>query len=673
MNPPRRSRHGALRRLRALGGRARALVRSPEQLATLAEEQMETRQQLVHDGRKLHEDSLREQQELRRQVEALREDLDHQASVHQRQAVRLGRSIAALGEALARLEPPDPEGADVLVSVVLPVRDRRSVVGEAVRSVIDQTYPNWELLVVDDSCGDDSIAVVKSVAGDDERVRVLQGDGRGAPAARNIALHSTQGAVVTYLDSDNRWLPTYLAHVVQSFRDRPHIGALLAMQLVVDDRTREWSIRDDDHHLDDLERLNFVDLNAYSHRRQLIDQLGGFDESLRRLSDWDLVRRHAAHVVVGRIPVPGSVYRLGLPDQISHTEPARYFEYLVRSKHRVRRADGLRVLCAEWHYPQLSETYVQSDIEGLKRIGAHVEVWSEERGTGAPFESAEVVHHGDLRDAIHAVRPDVVLAHWLHLAAKVYDPVAEAGIPMVVRGHGFDFTSELVQRLATSPSVRRVYLFPHLFERFGGRFSRVRPLVVGFDAERYRPTASKDRRLVVRAGVGIPTKDYVTFLEVARRCPDHRFVLCLVTAHQLEHYVDEVVDLRDRMNAPVEIRVDVAHREVAELVAEAGIYLHTHRGQAPFGMPISIAEAMATGSYVLAPELPGCGAYVGDGADLYGSADHAAERIRATTAWDDAIWNDRSIRAIDRVFSQYANGDVAESMIRDWQESGIVS
>jgi glycosyltransferase involved in cell wall biosynthesis len=674
MTPTPRSGRSVLGRLRASVGRLRALLRTPDQLADLAEEQMETRQQLVHDGRKLHEQSVAGQQALEREVSELRAELERLASAHRGQVVRLGRSIAALGEAVAGLEPPEVSDADgPLVSVVLPVRDRRAVVADAVRSVLTQSYANWELIVVDDGSRDDSAAVVTAVAAGDERVQLLKGDGRGAPAARNRALEVARGEIVAYLDSDNRWLPSYLAHVVAAFRDRPDAGSALAMQLMVDERTREWSIRDDDHRSADLEHLNFVDLNAYSHRRSLIEQLGNFDESLRRLSDWDLVRRHAGQVVMVRIAVPGSVYRLGSPDQISSTEPAGYYEHLVRSKHRPLLADGLRVLCAEWHYPQLSETYVQSDIEGLKRLGAQVEVWSEESGTGAPFDSEEAVHHGDLAGAIEAARPDVVLAHWLHLAAKAYPSVSEAGVPMVVRGHGFDFASDLVEQLLAQPNVRRLYLFPHFIERVRQADSRLRPLPVGFDTQRYRPAGAKDRRLVVRAGVGIPTKDYATFLDASRRCPDHRFVLCLVTAHQLEGYVAEVVDLRNRMGAPVEIRVDVPHAEVAELVTKAGIYLHTHGEQAPFGMPISIAEAMATGAYTLVPDLPGGAAYVGDAADLYRSSEDAADRILAAAEWDDATWDGMARRAVDRAFARYGHVDVAESMVRDWQQAGIVT
>ena len=663
----------------------RALLWTPDQLAQLAEEQIVTRQQLLHHDRELHLEVQAEQRALRERLEELSDELNRVAAAanaieagvdhgHRRTAT-LGRSLAAIGEAVARIDAPDVDALDEgpLVSVVLPVRDRESVVGEAVQSVLDQTYPNWELLVVDDQSRDDSAGVVKRLVDGDTRVRLIAGAGRGAPAARNVALEQARGEIVTYIDSDNRWLPTYLAHVVTTYRAHPEIGSTVALQIVVDDRTRSWAMRDDDHPLADLQDLNFVDLNAYSHRRDLIDGLDGFDESLLRLSDWDLVRRFVAERPLTRIAVPGSVYRQGRDDQISNSAPFGWYAHLVRVKHLRPREHPLTVLCAEWHYPQLSETYVQADIEGLKQLGAHVEVWSEEQRTGAPFPSDEPIHRGELRDAIAEVRPHVVLTHWLNIGAQLSERIAETGVPMVVRGHGFEFTADRAAWLADQPNVRRIYVFPHFLAEVPDARDRIRSMPVGFDASRYTPSAEKDRSLVVRGGVAIPTKDYRTFFEVARTCREHRFVLCLVTAHRRERYLLEVVALRDELDAPVEIRVDAPHDEMSDLVKSAGIYLHTHNDQSPFGMPVSIAEAMATGCYVLAPDLPGCREYVARAGEVYTSAIEASALIRATVMWDDSIWRDVSNRAVDRAFSSFSNLRIAERMVADWEELGILA
>jgi glycosyltransferase involved in cell wall biosynthesis len=283
-----------------------------------------------------------------------------------------------------------------------------------------------------------------------------------------------------------------------------------------------------------------------------------------------------------------------------------------------------------------------------------------------------MVHRGSLGEAIAAARPDVVLTHWLNIGERVADELADASVPLVVRGHGFDFDLGTLGRLVEQRAVRRVYVFPHLYATLDAPENRVRPLEVGFDAERYTPAGGKDRLLVVRGGVAIPTKDYETFFEVASRCRTHRFVLCLAHAQQVEGHLDEVVARRDETGAPVEIRMDVSHDEMAELVAAAGIYLHTHGPQLPFGMPVSIAESMATGAYVIARDLPGCRSYLDGGGDVYADATEAAALIDATLGWDDRRWRAQAKRSIERAFSGFTNVRVAETMLRDWSDSGLI-
>ena len=99
---------------------------------------------------------------------------------------------------------------------------------------------------------------------------------------------------------------------------------------------------------------------------------------------------------------------------------------MIRDRGRGHPAKGLRVLLAEWHYPQASESYVRSDLIGLQALGAHVEVWSES-DVAVPYRPDAPLHRGDLADAIAAVRPDIVLTHWLHIGAQFRPAVGRPG------------------------------------------------------------------------------------------------------------------------------------------------------------------------------------------------------------------------------------------------------
>ena len=219
-------------------------------------------------------------------------------------------------------------------------------------------------------------------------------------AARNLALAAATGEIVAYLDVDNAWHPTYLARVVDALARRADAGWTVAAQLVVRPGAVP-AVRDDRLGAAALARQNFIDLNALAHRRALLDVVGGFDEERARLGDWDLVLRLMA--VAGepvRLPAIGSIYNDSPePRRISRSTPLHPHLALIRDRGRGHPAKGLRVLLAEWHYPQASESYVRSDLIGLQALGAHVEVWSES-DVAVPYQPDAPLHRGDLADAI---------------------------------------------------------------------------------------------------------------------------------------------------------------------------------------------------------------------------------------------------------------------------------
>lgn len=97
-----------------------------------------------------------------------------------------------------------------LVSIVMPNYNGSKYLEETVRSVIAQTYQNWELLFVDDCSSDDSLELVRAFG--DERIRIFQNEkNSGAAVSRNLALKMAKGRWIAFLDSDDLWLPDKLA------------------------------------------------------------------------------------------------------------------------------------------------------------------------------------------------------------------------------------------------------------------------------------------------------------------------------------------------------------------------------------------------------------------------------------------------------------------------------
>ncbi len=101
---------------------------------------------------------------------------------------------------------------DELVSIITPAYRVESIIRESIDSVIKQTYPKWEMLIADDCSPDSTAAVIAAAAADDFRIRLIQCDVNGGPAAaRNVALSQARGRWIAFLDSDDIWMPTKLA------------------------------------------------------------------------------------------------------------------------------------------------------------------------------------------------------------------------------------------------------------------------------------------------------------------------------------------------------------------------------------------------------------------------------------------------------------------------------
>jgi len=573
------------------------------------------------------------------------------------------RSIRWLAERWTTSAPAAREDGP-LISVIMPVWNRAGTVGTAIASVRAQTYRRFELLVVDDGSEDDTAAAVEPHLAD-ARVRWIAAPHGGEAAARNRGLAEARGDVVAYLDSDNTWTPMYLAAVAAAFAAHPECATAYAAQLVVDHRNGGFFVRGEPFDRAQLESANYIDVNAFAHRRELVDRFGAFDETLTRLSDWDLILRYTAERDPLALEVLGGYYHLGLPDQVTQQRDYAANAYRVRRKLERPAPATLRVLYALWHYPQLSESYVRAEIAALRRRGVAVEVWSE-TPPAAPYPPGVPVHGGALADAIEAARPTVVHVHWLGVALRHLDMVAEAGLPMTVRGHGLDFDPEIVRALVASPTVRGVYLFPAFAAALADAGEKVRPMPVCFDPDRYPPAGRKDPRLVVRVAAGLPTKDLDTVFHVARACDTHRVVLAVARVSGNEAFTDALVARNRALGSPVDLRVDLQHEEAAALVADAGIYLHTHGLLEPYGMPISIAEAMATGCTLVARRCPEAEAYVGGAGRCYDTAAEAAAVIRETLAWTDERWRQARLASIERAYGHFTDAVALRPLLDDW-------
>lgn len=227
-------------------------------------------------------------------------------------AESVGTVMAWIAQAHLRTSP--------LVSVILPTRNRAAQLPRAVASVIDQTYPNWELVVVDDGSDDGTGGVVATFG--DPRIRYHRVDHRGVCGARNVALAEARGDLIAYLDDDNTMHPGWLKAVVWGFEQHPEADAAYGA-FVIDDWTRvngpgagsPPTLFLHPYDRETLLRSNLADISAIAHRARLPE--ARFDEGLREMGDWDLLVRITAHRDPLVLPAIACFYATDAPNRLS--------------------------------------------------------------------------------------------------------------------------------------------------------------------------------------------------------------------------------------------------------------------------------------------------------------------------------------------------------------------
>lgn len=176
------------------------------------------------------------------------------------------------------------------VSVYLPTRNRCTLVVEAARSVLDQTFRDFELIIADDASDDDTPQTLARLAESDSRIKVVRASTRLGPSAiRNLAIDAACGELITGLDDDDLMLPRRVDDLV---RAAAHHESLICTGFYVerDGRRRMMNSTQRLITLNDLLHYNVVGNQALLRRRQFI-ALGGFDPDLPASEDYDLWTR----------------------------------------------------------------------------------------------------------------------------------------------------------------------------------------------------------------------------------------------------------------------------------------------------------------------------------------------------------------------------------------------
>lgn len=217
-----------------------------------------------------------------------------------------------------------------LVSVILPTRNRASMLPRAVESVTAQVYPNWEIVLTDDGSTDDTPNVIEQLRTrlGGARLNAERASAGGVCAARNCALARARGEFIVYLDDDNVLHPLWLKAVVWAFLQFPDKDIAYGGCIVDDLRRMNGKDAGDlpvynlfPFDRNRLAQGNFIDIGQVAHRRGLPEAC--FDEKLAGVGDWDLLLRLTRDREPLVIPAIATFYSTIAADRLS-CDPAFY-------------------------------------------------------------------------------------------------------------------------------------------------------------------------------------------------------------------------------------------------------------------------------------------------------------------------------------------------------------
>lgn len=188
----------------------------------------------------------------------------------------------------------DGELVSPLISIVIPCFNQAAFLPTAVESCLAQTYPQCEIIVVDDGSTDDTSVVAARFPG----VLCVRQNNAGLSAARNAGIKASSGRYLVFLDADDRLLPDAVQCGLDCFRECPDCAFVSGhFRYISEDGSVEWQFTQRPLETDPYEALlkrNYIGMHAtVMYQRQILELIGGFDISLKSCEDYDMYLRIA--------------------------------------------------------------------------------------------------------------------------------------------------------------------------------------------------------------------------------------------------------------------------------------------------------------------------------------------------------------------------------------------
>jgi glycosyltransferase involved in cell wall biosynthesis len=215
----------------------------------------------------------------------------------------------------------------MLISIITPTFNREKFLPAAIESVLQQTYSNWELIIVDDGSKDNTKTLIDTYSVKDNRIKYYFQENQGQSIARNKALSVASGEFICFLDSDNYWTKDKLEKSIIAFNKYPDADILYGDCITIDEQGHELHRNNMRRHSGKVAHLllkdNFVSMNTTMTRKECFLELGGMSGKRRVADDYDLWLRMSSRYNFQYIPEYLAYYRV-MENQISSNKKLRF-------------------------------------------------------------------------------------------------------------------------------------------------------------------------------------------------------------------------------------------------------------------------------------------------------------------------------------------------------------
>jgi glycosyltransferase involved in cell wall biosynthesis len=250
---------------------------------------------------------------------------------------------------------------EIKISVVIPLYNKDKSIKRTIETVLNQTYKNFELIIVNDGSTDLSLEIVRLIY--DKRIRIIDKSNGGVSSARNAGIKASSNEYIAFLDADDLWEETYLEEICKLIEKCPDAGLLGTSYRLADKQNKIIEVFNSlpgsfNGYITNYFKIALKNMlyhsSASTYKKNVFNNLGLFDEALSRGEDIDMWIRLALFEKIAFFNKPLATYSLGAENRATERiddwnkyliwNLSRYSEFEKRNKDFKLFIDNYRLL-----------------------------------------------------------------------------------------------------------------------------------------------------------------------------------------------------------------------------------------------------------------------------------------------------------------------------------------